>query len=214
MNEILQQFVARKSEVREWMQSPFKTGEWVYATNGHIAVRVPAGGQELRNDAQPTIDMGKLFRAVVDRVTKIDLPALPEAEPCWLCCGSGVAYRCADCGGEGVSEFTDCETCGGNGQLSRHDADATSRQECFECDGSGNDRTQEVVVTDRLYARRYLAKIAALPGLAFHQTPDRSEPAFFTFSGGEGLLMPLRKGAGASKRPPEQKPYNQTKEQT
>ena len=40
MLELLEKFVS-KNDPREYMRSPFNRGEWTYATNGHIAVRVP-----------------------------------------------------------------------------------------------------------------------------------------------------------------------------
>lgn len=169
MNEILQRFVAHKSELRDWLHQPFKIGEWVYATDGHIIVRVPAAGQESLDGAPIPVDITGLFGSAHDaaqraRTIKVGLPALPEAQPCFACGGSASTYLRDD------------------------------QQECFQCDGTGVERHQSVTVGARDYARRYLAKIADLPGLAFHQTPNEDiDPAFFTFDGGEGLLMPLRK---------------------
>ena len=38
----LSRFCADANDPREYLRSPWKHGEWVYATNGHVCVRVPA----------------------------------------------------------------------------------------------------------------------------------------------------------------------------
>lgn len=51
MIELLNRFVANSSEPREYMRAPFTRGDWTYATNGHIAVRVPKiDGMEILPD--------------------------------------------------------------------------------------------------------------------------------------------------------------------
>ena len=152
--------------------SPFSKGEWTYATNGHIIVRVPlvAG---LREDG-PNAD--KIF----ENATKGDRPSLilvtPELPPlsdaqavdCDDCDGTGLVHDCPSCDCK-------CEECSGTGL----------------CDGASPDKAVSVQIGDVPFACEYIRLVSALPGLRITR-PIKEKPWWFSFDGGEGILMPLR----------------------
>ena len=80
MLELLEKFVS-KNDPREYMRSPFNRGEWTYATNGHIAVRVPKidGVEILPEKHIPALE--SLFQSVGGN-DFIALPWMPPLEEC------------------------------------------------------------------------------------------------------------------------------------
>lgn len=199
MVELLKRFVAGRDDIREYMRAPFVQGEWIYATNGHIAVRVPkTEGIEAEESAKPA-KIGDLFEKN-KRDTFIEIPALPPREKCPTCNGSGIGYRCSECNGEGEIEHSrhtyGCKECGGSGQTD--DGDDADKEPCVDCDGDGESRYKAVAVGNWHYDRRYLAKILELPAVKFAQRHEGMADledaaiAYFVFDGGEGILMPMR----------------------
>lgn len=41
----LQRFCASETDFKEHLRAPWLHGDWVYATNGHVCVRVPAASR-------------------------------------------------------------------------------------------------------------------------------------------------------------------------
>lgn len=200
-NELLQRFVAHDQDIRDHLRQPILRGEWIYATNSHIIVRVPrADGIDTRESDKPA-GLADLFEKN-RRDEFIALPDLPPGEKCNVCSGSGIGYKCLDCDGEGAFDYGchsyRCKGCDGVGRVD--DGDDADKEPCLECDGSGERHGQAIKVEIWHYDRRYLAKIYDLPGLKFSQRQegpqswDDTPPAYFSFTGGEGLLMPLRVG--------------------
>lgn len=193
LNDILKSFCA-KDDVRYYMNAPILRGEFIFATNGHVMVRVPKfDGIECGDGNGPNNIEGLMNGTVRDGLAPI--PALPEPEICEFCHGAGYAYRCKDCDGEGAflrnGEEYDCKPCDGVGTLP--DGDEADKVECWACHGSGHEQ-QRVEVGGSDFDRRYLAKIIELPGAMFAPHPtDQRKPAYFTFDGGDGALMPMRK---------------------
>ena len=196
-NSLLRRFVESSRDGAEFMRTPFTRGEWVYATNGHIAVRVPrADGIEASE-----IDLFPRIEAIFKQNkwdTFVSLPSLPPADQCRTCNGSGIGYKCTECDGTGQFDHGrhtyDCDECDGTGQTDN----GNDEEPCQVCDGTGELRYQKIQVGPWHYNRRYLAKIIDLPELQFAQRPDgptingSDGIANFTFEGGEGLLMPMR----------------------
>ena len=116
MLELLKKFVSQ-DDPRKYMRSPFTRGEWTYATNGHIAVRVPKidGVEILPEKYIPSLE--GLFQSVGGN-DFIALPWMPPLEECQLCIGTGIAYECPECDGEGEFEHGThsycCKECGGS----------------------------------------------------------------------------------------------------
>jgi len=152
------------------IKSPFSKGEWTYATNGHIMIRVPliAGhrkdgpnAEKLYTDAMRT--PGELVPFVIP-----ELPALSiESEECVKCDGSGNKHDCPACD-------CDCEECDGSGQVK-----------------SVSDKQVSVQIAGVPFACEYIRLLGELPGLRLRE-PLKEKPLLFAFDGGEGMLMPLR----------------------
>lgn len=65
---------------------------------------------------------------------------------------------------------------------------------CKNCNGLGA-RISVVKIRGSYFDARYLAKLVDLPGIVLNVSPIKPEaPMYFTFDGGDGLLMPRRTG--------------------
>jgi hypothetical protein len=152
--------------VRVNLQKPFTRGDWTYATNGHILVRVPKATDAPEGDvaAEKVIDrMSRDFgqRAVVG----LALPA-PERISCISCDGRGREHECPDC---------ECE--------------------CECCYSSGVQwKKVSVRLRGAVFDARYLGYVLALPGVTIQDKCPAAEPSLFIFDGGEGVVMPMKLG--------------------
>jgi hypothetical protein len=167
----LQQFCS-DDPFRENLSKPFTLGDFTYATNGHILVRLPKidGVEEIKNAPNPS----KIFKDFPAPNYFVSLPALalpplegPEIVDCDVCGGSGKEHECPDC---------DCE--------------------CMACDGSGKEHREKKISTTLagvILQLRYVRKLAALPHveIAPHLAIADKSPVFFRFDGGDGALMPM-----------------------
>ena len=152
----LQNFCAFRHQC-DALNAPFSVGEYTYATDRRIAVRVPRI-ESVEEVAFPA-NIASVFQ-----VAHEDLPvALPVTKCDW--CGDGAAL-CAHCGHEGP-----CKRCDGKGYIGAMGID--------------------VLVGAQTFAARYIQLVARLPGLQFYNSTAINGPAWFTFTGGEGVLMPL-----------------------
>jgi hypothetical protein len=160
---------------RQKLCQPFSIGEWTYATNGHVAVRVPRRTDIAENPAAPTKEATTLFeegtkRARYKPAPKSELPPLETCEweetlTCLQCNGTGKQHQCPDCS---------CE--------------------CGECNGTGEVifiRWHETTIGRACFNSKYIAWLQELPNLALGQ-PHKHAPLPFRFEGGEGLLMPCK----------------------
>jgi hypothetical protein len=117
--EELKQFCGIE-ETCPYLHEPFSRGDFTYATNGHIMVRVPrlpevTAGADIVDPEKPFLQdrRGPLF----------DLTALSRLTytPCENCDGAGYGDLCEECGGTGGGECPECghaeecEACGGKG---------------------------------------------------------------------------------------------------
>ena len=191
MLELLKKFVSQ-DDPRKYMRSPFTRGEWTYATNGHIAVRVPKidGVEILPEKHLPLLE--SLFQSVGGN-DFIALPWMPPPEECLLCSGTGIAYECPECDGEGEFEHGThsycCEECGGSGQVEYREK---SEIACRICGGTGVARYKPMKVGGSHFDLFYLHLINGLPGAKFAPGAGRMDMARFVFDGGEGILMPMK----------------------
>ena len=191
MLELLKKFVSQ-DDPRKYMRSPFTRGEWTYATNGHIAVRVPKidGVEILPEKHIPALE--SLFQSVGGNGF-IALPWMPPLEECLLCSGTGIAYECPECDGEGEFEHGThsycCKECGGSGQVEYGSAGVSA---CRHCGGTGAKRNAPAKVGGSHFDLFYLHLINGLPEAKFSPGGDRMDMARFVFDGGEGILMPMR----------------------
>ena len=191
MLELLKKFVSQ-NDPREYMRSPFTRGEWTYATNGHIAVRVPKidGVEILPEKHIPNLE--GLFQSAGDNEF-ISLPWMPPLKECPLCSGTGIAYECPECDGEGEFEHGThtyrCKECDGHGQV---EYGSTGVSACRHCGGTGVERFKPVQVSESHFDLFYLRLINGLPGAKFSPGAGQEGMACFVFDGGEGILMPMK----------------------
>lgn len=214
----LTRFCANDTDPREHLYRPWRDGKWVYATNGHMAVRVAADlFPEAVDKPEKAPDVGGLFRKYMEDREGLEfllMPPIPALTACFDCDGSGKvrAIKCPDCKDgtfqHGHYTYT-CQNCEGSpagaGWELLLDHDPTQPHEvkrtCQSCDGLGFSIRQHgsTKLGEAGYATVYLAMFAGLPqvrvcpgGPAPENWTPQPAPAIFTFDGGHGLLMPYR----------------------
>lgn len=181
---------------------PWSAGSWTYATNGHIAIRVPRRADVAENpDAPEKIEdlfdrfVSESFRPLTARVPPADPPPCPE------CRGAGWVVRCPDCNGEGGHdcncEYCDhhCDGCDGSGY--RHGDTGTPQERriaCDECDGTGKvPDTRRVHFPGGLVLQaRYVVMLQDLPGPLEMGVGGGTGPQSFRGAGWTALISPLR----------------------
>ena len=212
----LQRFCANESDPRPYLRAPFKRGQWVYATNGHVCVRVPVESEPDAQESDRSPNAGALFEKHIENreCEFLLMPKIPDLIQCSGCAGEGRvrAIKCAPCSGTGVfqhfGDTYDCQRCAdsaaGPGWDERLPFDDASPEDvmrvCDNCDGLGYALSSNGVMAlgDSTYSPVYLSWIAALPQVricpggpaAAHHT--EVVPAAFIFDGGQGIVMPRR----------------------
>ena len=160
----LQPFCGNEWEIRDWMRYPWVQDGWMYATNGHLAVRVPS--QEPDTEQPGTRirprNIADLFRKHVTDGQGEFFPfgLLPPTRPCTVC------------GGVGFVEEED------------------GPEACINCWGDKVDFTYHPVC-DSGFSLAYLHKLDALPMVRI-RTSGPQNAAALIFDGGEALLMPMK----------------------
>ena len=160
--ETLQQFCAGEGDIRYYLRAPFNQGAHTYATNGHIAIRVPRmEGFEEREEQKI-----KMLFATAPKLQLVSLPEIPPVtmKVCSWCDGSGKYH---------VDRPYKCDVCRGSGQ----EEDVIS-----------------VPIGAAVVANKCAAMIASLPNAKIGIPQDATSPITFTFDGGEGLVMGMRRG--------------------
>lgn len=171
----LMQFCS-KDETRWYLTKPFRLGEFTYASNGHLVVRVPAVDGDIAHDLSASNDAVRRWLST-ETFDKI-LNAQPDATfaPLRVNLPPVKMRKCRDCNGSGRWDGDECETCNGDGMM---------------------EKSASVSVAGVPFALGYMAKIAALPNAEFPTNPIRDEPCPFRFTGGIGAIMEMRE-AGKS----------------
>lgn len=194
----LQKFCANE-DIRQYLEKPFRKNGYLYASNGHICIRIPDDSNIQAIEAPSQIDPEKFFS---NSVTEWHLlpENLPPPKPCSNCNGEKivsekVAEPCPDCDGEG--DFTHgehtytCKECDGEGYIHRK---TQNKVTCPECTGTGENIYNPVQIGAANYSRTYLALIQSLPGAKIEHVPEHDSwrVCRFIFDGGEGAVMPQR----------------------
>lgn len=162
---------------RRYLMVPFSCGDFVYATNGHIMVRVPMIDgvapldldRPLKLDAPlEPIDKGSVHFTPL----RVTLPSAPvDTGVCKACNGRG--YMAGMCNLE-------CDRC---------------TCTCTVCDGTGDldvEARTSTTVRGVLFVLGYVRLMLTLPNVRVHVEPG-GLPLLFSFEGGFGALMPLRR---------------------
>jgi len=129
----LKKFCADANDIRAHMMGrPWSRGEWTWATNGHILLRVSRQSDVAENDAAP--DCAALLAKVPAAVNWIPVPE----------CASLPDIECDECGGTGIAT---CPTC-------------CNDSDCGNCDHTGMVRQRRAVEAgDAHFDQNYLAAL-------------------------------------------------------
>lgn len=164
----LTQFCAAvNSDTRPYFHAPFSMGDFSYATNGHILVRVARRDDVRESSEQLNADKplegakSAQFYAPNVKLPKIEQPIKGE---------------CADCDGRGREHSCpDCECI------------------CSLCEGTGTEIPEIKTSTEIggvVFNLRYIRKMLALPNVVI-ASPSKDAPFLFRFDGGVGAVMPM-----------------------
>jgi hypothetical protein len=144
---------------------PFSRGDYTYATNGHVIVRVPRR-DEVPEQPKAPLTVGAVFYKIdaslpFRRIPRYEIPEAKKS-PC-IHCFDGFQHDCPNC---------ECE--------------------CEECDGTGTEiELISVALGPAILAAQYVKLLQTLPDIKIAVGSDRNRPMHFTFDGGDGLLMPM-----------------------
>lgn len=148
---------------RTYIHDPFSRGEYTYATDGAIIVRVPLVAEIGETPRTPNPE--KIFAPMPAdgwRTLRVALPTVAPTKECGSCY-HGFEHDCPDC------------TC-----------------ECDECKGTGFvEPNLSTEIGGVIFDLKYIRMVAELPGVEVVIT-DGISPSFFRFEGGDGALMPMR----------------------
>lgn len=189
---------------RKYLLEPWRCKQGIAASNGHIMIVVPDEGGDYADEVE-------YMRGVVDRFEQnwigggewiqAQSIALPDAEPCIECGGTGrvCTVVCDECGGEGgfyhKERFYECGKCEGSSRIVIADCfqipTGADDRVCLGCNGTG-DLYQVCKVGNAFAQRKYLAMLADLPDCVV--SPDGENGMPFKFTGGHGWLMPCAAG--------------------
>lgn len=198
MNEAIRDVMlalAAKGDVERYA-TPWSRGEWSYATDCKMVIRIPRlnefpdraanDGASVTGDELALAPAGPMWYAV-----PANLPAAPG--PCPKCHGVP-EVKCEACDGDGEVEWEfeydgrtydsveDCPVCDGAGTI-----------ECTECGGTGKGDEPAVEVGPALIHPRYLRLMARLPGCRLAPVDDWGPVVFEFDGGGRGAVMPVRR---------------------
>lgn len=158
-------------ETRPYLHNPFSRGDFTYATNGRIMVRVP------RQDGVPDVEMPDGRKLDVEKPFHEAGPRPESMMPLHLKLPETTTEECEECEGRGFEH--DCPDC---------------ECPCTECDGSGQaEKDISVSIRGAIFDAKYIRLIQSLPNARFVVVPSPEGPTWFAFDGGEGLLMPMRR---------------------
>jgi hypothetical protein len=155
---------------RSYLNRPFSTDDFTYATDGRIMVRVDRlpfdpPSTTFAWDA-PFKGMDTALFGPLPHKTIAPFP-LPTEEDCPSCDGRGVEHDCPDCS-------CDCEDCDGVGLINAEPEISTT-------------------VRGGTFNLKYVALMLELPNVLVQTNrTDMEGPLLFKFDGGIGAIMPRR----------------------
>lgn len=190
----LQKFCCKDEEKVALLQ-PFTQDGIKWATNGWVAIGVPALADVPVNDSAP--NMAKIVPAT-EPGEWFEIPEI-DVHICKVCRGEINEFECPECRGAGSvtleNEWTqyegiECGHCEGEGTV----------QMCRYCSGTGVDSKGLLRIGSAEFKQNALWLIKDLPGIRISPTGDTTA-AWLKFDGeGIGYLMP---GKNRSNPPPE-----------
>lgn len=164
----LQKFCS-EDETRVPLMKPWREGEFTYASDGRVVLRVPAELKDAVNTAAPTAaQLDKYFGIFGNGAGGLlwrKLPTLPEVK------------------------FGECETCHGD---KSHACDCGHQHECPNCEGTGQIPDDgHLDIGPARFSCYYLRLIADLPNLEI-AIRGELDPMMLRFDGGVGVLMGMK----------------------
>ena len=160
----LQPFCGRDAP-QAWLERPVSRGNWTWATDGHILVRVPRRPEISENPDAAHVE--HIWSKGACTVWRAPLPCMLPAH-----------------------RTEDCPRCAGTGR-ERDCLDGTSP--CGRCDGSGViEFAAPVAVGAGLIHLRHAHLIVSLPAVEIGWESDACERLRFRCAGAEGIVSALR----------------------
>lgn len=195
---------------------PFVVGDggFTYASNGHIAIRVPGRLTDL-DQMKNVPSIVEIFERVEGKDYRpFEIVTAEDAKlaRCEACNGHRYVVDCQVCDGTGLHECSDdrcrcehnCGSCDGRGAFPARSTEKIAHK-CEDCLGTGRELDKRNVDLGAGLAVqwRYLQKVQALPGpiswAAPAAEPDKHWPNHFTYGavsfmspGWLALILPIR----------------------
>lgn len=142
---------------------PFSHGNYTYATDGKMIIRVARVDGVDENPSAPSENgINDVMQQFVEGTATEYIPAFPPV----------VREVCACCGGNGISDWDECQ----------------------ECEKGTVTKWEVVQIGARKIKNIFLEKIATLPSARISSTGESLTGCSFVFDGGIGIVMPVRDG--------------------
>lgn len=162
--EELKKFCANEDDFRDYLQQPFTKGEWTYATNGRIAVRVRRINSVAEGDVRLLPKIDKVFEKTFSQWVPVPVVTIRPDVKCEIC--HGTTLEC-DLGNEHP-----CDACNETGKQ------------------SGYTKDHKTMIGETCFADQYLAMIQ---GWEISPDPkENMGSAGIRGNGATGVLMPRR----------------------
>lgn len=184
------------------LNSPFNNGGYTYATDGFILLRTPTciAERNLEGSDFPEDSITQQFAGPFNQSFKLsDFFTEEKKEACSTCNETGKLTECPECEGSGEIELdsgynfysVECQSCEGTGYIE----DDEEGEDCDSCEGTGKVSVRTLIkIGSASFDNRLLNKL--IDNLPEDTTiaPPKSDlkPALLSWSGGTGLIMPVR----------------------
>ena len=187
------------ADPRHYLHKPMRHDGYLYATSGHIAVRIADDPAIEAGPMPQNLQNSILLKMEYDTEERTwrPVPVIDKANlrDCAHCSGTGRAKMCLACDGDGVFEhfgdLYDCKRCQTTGQVAAESAGDSAT--CHYCFGSGKDASQSVEISGAHIAARYLHLIAAeIPGAEIGISKNPIGVQVIRAPGVVGCVMPMR----------------------
>lgn len=199
----------RKSHYAGTLTEPFNEGNYTYASDGSIVIRVDKIPEITKT--YPSVKAGQIFEEnkINGYEIWIDPPEFKVIErECNYCKGTGKITICKECNGAGGIQFNtiynvydvECLSCGGKETVNVNG-------KCEDCEGTGKykEYSNPIIETDIIIngnlerikimlGGTYLEMIQVLPNIKIALQDSSIKPVKLKFDGGIGLLMPMEMG--------------------
>ena len=187
------------NDLRHYLHKPMRHDGYLYATTGHIAVRIE-DDPAIEAEPMPANLQNSVLQKMATDTTDRTWHPVPQVngaatKPCAYCDGTGRVVECPDCDGDGEFEHGDhtykCKACDASGWVASPIKGAGAK--CHDCHGSGMS-WQETVEFDGVHiAARYIYLIGTeIPGAEIGISKDPTGIQLFRAPGIVGCVMPMR----------------------